>query len=35
MRALVDEFLLERAELGGMQAKLVAHGPAAESTKEE
>ena len=35
MGALVDEFSLERAEPGGMQAKLVAHGPAAESTKEE
>jgi len=31
MRALVDEFSLERAEPVGMQAKLVAHGPAAKS----
>ena len=35
MRALVDEFSLQRAEPCGMQAKLVTKGPAAGKAKEE
>ena len=35
MRALVDEFTIQRAEPGGMESTLVKNAPASENEKEE